>query len=530
MKYGLVFTSNLTRLAIAVGFSLLSPAMMVAAQTALAGAPAGGTTTPKPITAALSPASVTFAEASEQETRDASLVWQVDPADVAGPIAIAAPADLPGGLKLAIDRLGAPSIDRDRAGQPTGAVRQRVRLRFTAIPRRLDSQSIALAVSLGKVERSVEITVTNLSTPPTGASLTVAVPVDLRWSADKPIGLVLSAQGAAAPGVVLAAGPFVETQSKRSAPIDLCLRTAPQGQCVDDISIAANRPLNLFLASRSQADLEPGAYTGTLRFLAGNGLKADQTIQLEVTSDWWRRAGMIALVLGTVLSFLLSVLFPYWRDREFALRPFVILKDRLDAARESRRKLATPNLDGLSAKIERTLTPKWLVAQGLIGRRLPSFAGPPDVTALKAHLDAQAKWSVTIERLTSAALSRPDVLDKIDAIAVAPDLTPENVDAKINAAIGAPNLRRLQEESGSLTLADIAFREDVRNGIAWILSSLLSVALGYVILIDNDPSFGGWTDLAGALLWALGLSVAGGKIAEVTSGQLRGVLRPPKAT
>ena len=530
MKYGLTFLSNLARLAMAVGFSLLFPATMVAAQTPPAGAPAAGAATPKPVTAALSPASVTFAEASEQEIRDASLVWQVDAADVAGVINITAPADLPGGLKLSIDRLGAPFIDRDRAGQPTGAVRQRLRLRFTDIPRRLDSQSIALAVSLGKIERSVEVIATNLSAPPTGANLTVAVPTDLRWSADKPIGLVLSAQGAAAPGVVLAAGPFVETQSKRSAPIDLCLRTAPQGQCADNISIAANRPLNLFLASRSQAELDPGTYTGTLRFLAGNGLKAEQTIQLEVTSDWWRRAGVIALLLGTVLSFLLSVLFPYWRDREFALRPFVILKDRLDAARESRRTLATIKLNALSTKIERTLTAKWLVAQGLIGRKLPSFTGPPDATALKAHLDAQAKWVVAIERLTSTALSHPDLLDKIDSIAAAPDLTPENVDAKINASIGAPNLRRLREESGSLTLADIALREDIRNGIAWVLSSLLSVALGYVILIDNDPSFGSWTDVAGALLWALGLSIAGGKIAEVTSGQLRGVLRPPKAT
>lgn len=39
-----------------------------------------------------------------------------------------------------------------------------------------------------------------------------------------------------------------------------------------------------------------------------------------------------------------------------------------------------------------------------------------------------------------------------------------------------------------------------------------------------------WTDVAGMLLMALGLSIAGGKIVEVTSGRLHGVLRPQKTT
>ncbi len=520
-------------------------ALVVSAVPIAAAAPgaAGGTQQgagsatlpPASISMTLSPSAFMFTTGSEAEVREAVLTFEVDPSGVEDAIGFAVPDSLPGGLRLAVEPIGAPAVERDGSGRPSGTVRQRLRLSFSAIPARLDSVPILITATLGRSLRTVEISVTNLAGAASGASLAVAVPSDLRWSADQPIGLVLSASGAPAPGVAMAAGPFIETQTKRAAPLDFCLSEAVAGPCAQTVSLGANRPRNLFLLSRGARTIAPGAYTGTLRFLAGNGLKIDQTIMLEVTSGRWRLTGLAALVLGTMFSFLLSVLFPYQRTRELALRPIAALRERLETAAIRRHAASeTRQLNTLSERIDAALEDKWLVKQGKIGSAWPSpYGGPPDAALLKGHLEAQAAWVAAIERLSDAIAADPDGAQRLDALA-GESRTAAELDARLSDALGSKNTQAATisriSPTASLTLVEITLREDVRSAFTWFLSSLFSIALGYVILIDANPSFGGWTDVFGALLWALGLSVAGGKLAEVTSGPLRSTLRPAKAS
>lgn len=484
-------------------------------------------TKPSPVT--LTPSSFSLTSAEEQEEREAVLTWQGEPSESAEPLALEAPDDLPSGLRLETIRVGPLIVERDRSGKATGTLRQRVRLRFSSIPRRLEALSVPLVAKLGLGERTVEISASNAAGPPNGASLVMVSPAQLSWTPGKPIGVVVKAVGSAASGISFAAGPFVDLRTDRPAPINLCLSTATDGPCAEAISIDLNSHRDLFLQDEGGSSIPAGQYTGSLRLLAGNGLETEQTIVLHVSSAGWRWAGLLALLVGTIVSFLLTVLLPYRRDRELAMRPFAALRARLEEAAARRRGHATPEIDALSARIGEPLEDQWLVERGYLGPAWPSpYWSPPDSTLLKAHLDAQTPWVAAVESLTSNVIEHADKASAVDAVAAESGLQPDNVEVRIQTALGKDVQRSLRPAGSSMTLAEIMVREDARSAIVWLLSSLLAVGLGYVILIEGNPSFGGWTDVFGALLWALGLSVTGGKIAEVTSGQLRTMLKPTK--
>jgi hypothetical protein len=62
------------------------------------------------------------------------------------------------------------------------------------------------------------------------------------------------------------------------------------------------------------------------------------------------------------------------------------------------------------------------------------------------------------------------------------------------------------------------------NVSTWLLWAVLTVSVGYVIIIAMDPGFGTTADLWKCFFWALGLQVAGQQMQQLTPGSVNSAM------
>jgi hypothetical protein len=366
---------------------------------------------------------------------------------------------------------------------------------------------------------------------PTGAALTLEMPATLNWKSEEGIPLSLMTKLAAAEELSLAAGPFVDTATGKPLQVKFCIARHPGGRCLVRPTLRANAQTNVWAVGRGRA--EPGSYSGTVSLISTNGLSASKSLTLTATDDRWRFWGLVALVLGVLLSFFMTVWLPHQRARDLSVLPFAQLRQRLAKARA---KLGSNEGSHVKAKIHdymEELDPISLAAEGLVPGRWPSATPTePPAEQVKQRVEELSARVAAAETLAFAIRSVEDAQKKLDLDALAQDPAFPNTDlaSRIATTIAGTRSTFRAASVKAIRPADIIMREETRNMAFWLVSSLLSVMLGYVLLVDSDPTFGGWADVAAALLWGLGLSTAGSKLADLTVGQVRTGLRPAAGT
>lgn len=358
-------------------------------------------------------------------------------------------------------------------------------------------------------------------------SIFLDVQTPVRWREGVAIPIVVAAKSVPAKDLAVAAGPFVQAATADALQLDFCLAEKPKGPCGLQ-SVAANSQKAFWLIATGSA--EPGSYTGTVRLLGHGGLEVNKQVTIAVTEDGWRAWGLAALIAGALLSFLLAVWMPHQRRRDLALRPFALLAERLRKVRVTLVSGEESNVSARAQALLRELTPARLNEIGLIPGRWPSSSPATDPgEQLKIHFDGVQAKVAGLEALAAAITGTrdPRQQEDLDDLAAAADFPQPDLAARINGILDP------QERAGSPTVAatmptpaELVIREEARNFLFWLASSVITVIAGYALLVDADISFGGWTDVAAVFLWGLGLSTSGTKIADLTQTQIRTAFRP----
>jgi len=358
---------------------------------------------------------------------------------------------------------------------------------------------------------------------PAGASIDIDVPAQLSWTPGARIPLAVSTKLAPAPDVSVLVGPFVEASTMKPLQVGFCIAESATADCADKVEIPPNSLRQLWLVGAGSADA--GNYAGTIRLAASNGLMNATPLSLRISSGEWQARGFWALVIGVVLSFLMSVWLPNQRARDEGMMPFLQLKPRVQAVIGQLKGGDAAMTKAVSLKGE--LEPDWLRAHNFIPPLWPAATTVPvSPDALKAQMDSVQKRLAALELLAPAMAQSANAATrkKLDALAADPEFPWADMQAQINGVLG---LQAAPGRGDEITPATLVFREEARNLAFWLISSFLAVALGYVMLIEGNPSFGGWKDVATGLLWGLGVATAGTKVADLTVGQVRVALRTP---
>lgn len=483
--------------------------------------------------AVIRPAAIDLEPQRRRDFADVLVSIQVSTLDDAGELTLSIGPLTSTRVRITAAPLELAQADVASSGTPTGKVSRRYRLTFDDIPDRLDATTVPIRVRAGKFSRSVDLSVSNVGSAPVGGELTLKASSSIRWSADSPIAIIVKAKGANAPHLSLAAGPFQDTMTRAELHPAFCLAETATSPCNQTISLGLNEERSLVLRAAS-SETSSGRYTGIVSLLAANGLEASQALTLEVTNSRWWWFGVVALIAGVVLSLFLTVLVPHWRARDANLRSVALIAARL-------KKLESQLPLDVSLKAIRTeiadiypvLDLEWLRARHMIpGVLPPAGTNEASTSDLKAHLQQQAERVARLE-LIGAALNRaqqPQQFQDLDAL-TPNGLVGDQLIARIQGVL-APGMVRSKDGAAPFKIASLSalvVQEDLRTAAYWIVSAILTIMFGFVLLIDSNPAFGGWRDLAAAFLWGLGLSTAGGKLADITGAQLRTALLPSNA-
>lgn len=308
----------------------------------------------------------------------------------------------------------------------------------------------------------------------------------------------------------------------------------------DGARIAARSTKELVLGVKDRFK-HPGTFAGAVT-LAVDQQAAVQAVNLTVhsSSGPHRFFGVVFIALGIGVSLFLGVYGKQRANRLEALHAAAVLGDRLGALRPSlesaEAKRAMSRLRALYADLETQLGKEYLDKQGLLPPLWPDASSDDTRSKLFAdHLTVMARLLRNVDEIAVRGIdevlrrwdaaqpaSFEEALDALDALAdraLTHDQVRAGVDQvraalpRTDASFAGVGLRR--RTAGELTVE----LRNLRGGV-WIVWAAVTVALGCMVLIFNDPGFGGCLDLLKCFFWGLGVQVAGQQLQELTPGKV----------
>jgi hypothetical protein len=261
-----------------------------------------------------------------------------------------------------------------------------------------------------------------------------------------------------------------------------------------------------------------------------------------------RLAGLASMLAGLVVWLFTGLLLRRQYNRNQLILPFAELLDTLRGLRASVLKVQSPsgvNFDrtlAQLAQLEQRLTERAL--SDVIPSSLPSLlgneAGPsPDyqqrlnslaeqvgaqVTLVQGISDAWAKWN------NNAAQQAPvkTAMESLDALNAPPAPVSTQSDAQNRVAgiltnlttaiatlpgaglgAAAPGARPLP------TLRELQIKNQHLNYVAWIVWFVLTLAIGYYVMIAAFPGFGAPSDLWKCFFWGLSIPLVGQQLQQL---------------
>jgi hypothetical protein len=296
-----------------------------------------------------------------------------------------------------------------------------------------------------------------------------------------------------------------------------------------------------------------GVFSGNLT-LDTDPATDSKTIALTIqhTSSTAKLKGVALLVGGVVVAWFVTVFARSRINRDQALLPVVLLRQKLRGLR-SRLDAIPSTFEGdltltpsrISA-VDEELTTKSLDAHQLLPPRIPGWTQAPatQATTYQTFMQLASQTiedlDVLVTGLENAASFLPGtpndhlrqlhtLIANIDALSGTLPQVVDSLRAQVKALItsyGGPVAPRALEfavqhlspaqSSSELTPMRINFQIETITLLYWTVWGALSVIVGFAVLVQPVPGFGAFGDYVRCGLWGFGLPVAGQGLQQLT--------------
>lgn len=399
------------------------------------------------------------------------------------------------------------------------------------------------------ISKSVQYT---LSSQGTGATLTLVSMPNETTSDDgaATLAIPLSVAVGALPlsGVKLGQSALAEDIRKTQLNFQLCDAADPKCDVPPNhLSANAIQPLILKIAGHGAA---PGNYSGNLSLLAVEKPEG-VTIPLKVhISDGFRRAwGVVAVVLGVLVVFFVTVYSRYIVNRGQLLLPFILLRQKL-ASIEAVLKQAPDRCRPFTVNVktrlddrQRDINDASLRQAGIQLGAIPSAFGgtiSAQSQAVQTLTASVTTWVVALDLIVNDGmlavwneakreLAQPIVQTRaqiqtsaLDQILVDPTKPPSSdvINRSIATALAAmrpPVSAAIESVSPPQlrTLRQIDMQLDFVNAAVWTVLLAASVLVGCEVVVFKN-GFGAPTDYLACFLWGFGVPLSGTQLMSLT--------------
>ena len=385
-----------------------------------------------------------------------------------------------------------------------------------------------------------------------------------RWNGRDPLELDVLVGPRPATDVRLMPPRFTEPEGLRAMPPGYALCETHNAPCTNaPLALSAHRRHPLWIRRVDGAAIpRPGAYTGSFVLTAAEKPEGEAVPEtLHVGDDELRVWGGVLIMLGIMLSFIVTRLLRQWADRAALLQPAAVLREELQQLASLRARVGG-ELDSMDRERERI---RQSLELGSLRQYLPNtvniFRSPEGVPVLgetyQQLLTRRAAEigslsiivaSGMLPALAEADPSQPDeqtlaanAVDDLDALVDGDLSAPEAVASAVRARLTAlraaiAELRTKGMEADTwpppkpvevgYTSERLAYQVKVINLAGWLTFALLSAVVGIYVLVIRDNDFGQPQDLILCLLWGLGLPSTGQGLASLTNdgvGQVLGM-------
>ena len=295
-----------------------------------------------------------------------------------------------------------------------------------------------------------------------------------------------------------------------------------------------------------------GTYEGEVSMLA-RGSNQIQKVPLTVHSSSFGATllGFGLILVGIILSMLLSVFMPYRSKRLSALEAATRLHEHLElAARKlteasDKTQVIFPNLNHEIDDLKKELEKGKMLPR--LPPRIPALGVAADsATTLKAFLESSSQQvrsiQIIVERGVASVFglwpnhtgpneraAMKTAFTDLDSL-YTNSLTPEQAVAQLKTILGKLDsaLTSLAALAGPLggpqpppTARELGVQIETLNRWMWSLWLLITLAAGWAVLILPDAGFGTPHDLWRSFLWGLGVFSVGNALETLTPGSIR---------
>ena len=432
-----------------------------------------------------------------------------------------------------------PRLDRTRIWLLVGKV--------AGLPR--DSrQTRYLRVSFAGTARVLDYTLTNRSD------------ASFSWMVTGPTGLQhLGPREPVALSVVVGAIPATDVTLRREDMLEATGRThwargdlemcrTRDRVCQPPGTLAANSTATLFIRARSRPD-SFGHFAGTVMLAAAEKPAGDAVpLELSFTSTRRQAAGPVVIALGVILAWSVTGWGKARFSRDQLLLPAALYQEQFKALQSELEHLPVmiergsyARTTGLLSQLIGGLSEASLVLAGYVPAiAWAAYAGSaPDPAKYKAFLDGNGQWLAVLRQIVQSGFP---------AVARHYVAGPPSNTAQINAAIAAVDRfavpgppPALADVTGAIAAADATLagggtrsvgargaaastasramivRMENLSTWAWLVTALVTVAIGSYVVVLSDLGFGSPTDFLKCALWGFGLPIGAAQLGQLTA-------------
>ena len=364
------------------------------------------------------------------------------------------------------------------------------------------------------------------------------------WSSDDRTctGFTVTPKDSPATGLKLAASTLVEQSTKESIPVTDLRLCRGSGNCTQSttgpIDLPANTPSDLSLCTVHALH---GNFRGVVVLASLQKPDGDTILQnASFSSTIIKIIGLILILLGVAVAWLVKVFLRGRMDRDQSLQPVTLMRSQLLRMQQTLSNLRTPyastpvNLNTAVTTLLTELSTPVLDQANLLPSAFPNpFGSNFDPAALKAYLEARNKTIQLLAVLVDEGVCRAQAEDN-GAIVPAPV-------AQVNAAItlidniwlAIPQpaadqaLQQVRQIVAGLhtTIVGVALAPAIAGPVpavrgdfevlrleiqtisiaVWLIYALLTALSGFAVLVLGNAGFGVPLDLVFAFFWGFGL-------------------------
>lgn len=316
----------------------------------------------------------------------------------------------------------------------------------------------------------------------------------------------------------------------------------------------------LWMAPPAGFELAPGKYESLFTLGAAGKNEGGESITTVLYYSTWKHKafGVVAIIVGLVLSWGVTIFLRRWVERSQLMLPAARLKQRLEKIAGTLKGLTPSTGPTPLSDLELQRLLDGLSFEALVRNGLPAVVPPPwTAVALAGSANAQllatylnglsARTDVlqtlaergfeTLAVLTRGVAWTPDLEnalakanEDLDKLALTPQTQMAQFDDAIKAAIdgfrqalnkaglgGAGPDQVVEPVLPSASALEIRIRN--ASELGWIFVFIVTVALGTYVLIWQNPGFGTCIDYATCMLWGLGFA-SGASLLSLTNNSV----------